>query len=113
MAASTSHQAGTEFVHARRRDRRRRRRLPAAQAAVPGYEPFEGRHIHYACEPAEAFRGQDLVIFGGGDSALDWALAQPIGRSVTLVHRSPEFRAAPASVAKMRELVRRARRCSS
>lgn len=76
------------------------RKLP-----VPGYEPFEGRNIHYAVKNPEAFRDQDLVILGGGDSALDWALAlQPIARSVVLIHRSPEFRAAPASVAKMHAL---------
>jgi thioredoxin reductase (NADPH) len=50
--------------------------------------------------------GQRLVIFGGGDSALDWSLElAPRARSLTLVHRRAEFRAAPASVAKMRELV--------
>jgi thioredoxin reductase (NADPH) len=46
------------------------------------------------------------VIVGGGDSALDWTLnLQPIARSLTLVHRRDEFRAAPKSVNEMRELV--------
>jgi thioredoxin reductase (NADPH) len=50
----------------------------------------------------EDFRGHDLVIVGGGDSALDWTLnLQPVAKSVTLVHRRPEFRAAPDSVNKM------------
>ena len=50
----------------------------------------------------EEFRGHDLVIVGGGDSALDWTLnLQPVAKSVTLVHRRPEFRAAPDSVNKM------------
>jgi thioredoxin reductase (NADPH) len=50
----------------------------------------------------EDFRDQDLLIVGGGDSALDWTLnLQPIAKSVTLVHRRPEFRAAPDSVNKM------------
>ena len=50
----------------------------------------------------EEFRGQDVVIVGGGDSALDWTLnLQPIAKSVTLVHRRAEFRAAPDSVNKM------------
>jgi thioredoxin reductase (NADPH) len=54
----------------------------------------------------EDFRDQDLVIVGGGDSALDWTLnLQPIVRSLTLVHRRDAFKAAPASVNKMRELV--------
>ena len=55
---------------------------------------------------AAEFTGKRLVIFGGGDSALDWTLEfAGKARSVTLVHRRPEFRAAPASVAKMRDLV--------
>jgi thioredoxin reductase (NADPH) len=52
------------------------------------------------------FRNQDVVIVGGGDSALDWTLnLAPIARSLTLVHRRAEFKAAPASVNAMRELV--------
>ena len=48
----------------------------------------------------------DVAIVGGGDSALDWTLnLQPIARSLTLVHRRPEFRAAPDSVNKMMKLV--------
>jgi thioredoxin reductase (NADPH) len=55
----------------------------------------------------EQFRGKSLVIAGGGDSALDWAIdLQPIAQSVTLVHRRDDFRAAPHSVSKMRTLVR-------
>ncbi len=54
----------------------------------------------------EEFRDQDLVIVGGGDSALDWTLnLQPIAKRVTLVHRRDEFRAAPDSVNKMCALV--------
>ena len=50
----------------------------------------------------EEFRGHDLVVVGGGDSALDWTLnLQPVAKSVTLVHLRPEFRAAPDSVNKM------------
>mgnify|MGYP001082867774 CR=1 FL=1 len=71
-----------------------------------GAEAFEGRNIHYKVQSAADFTGKRLVIFGGGDSALDWTL-ELVGkaRSLTLVHRRPEFRAAPASVAKMKELV--------
>lgn len=73
--------------------------------ALEGAEPLEGRSIHYRVREASAFNGRRLVIFGGGDSALDWTLAfAPTAASVTLVHRRAEFRAAPASVAKMREL---------
>jgi thioredoxin reductase (NADPH) len=54
----------------------------------------------------EAFRGKDMLIVGGGDSALDWVNnLQPTVKSMTLLHRRDEFRAAPDSVNKMRELV--------
>lgn len=73
---------------------------------VEGAETFEGRQIHYRIKSAAAFHGKDLVIFGGGDSALDWVLDLcGKARNVTLVHRRAEFRAAPNSVAKMRQLV--------
>ena len=69
---------------------------------IPGIEAFEGKSVFYAVRRMEEFRDQDLVIVGGGDSALDWTLnLQPVARSVTLVHRRPEFRAAPDSVNKM------------
>jgi thioredoxin reductase (NADPH) len=70
-----------------------------------GAEAFEGRSVHYRVKNAAALHGQDLVIFGGGDSALDWTLDLcGKARSVVLVHRRAEFRAAPASVARMRQL---------
>ena len=74
--------------------------------ALPGVEEFEGRHVHYRVKSATDFHGRDLVICGGGDSALDWtvALCEKV-RSLTLLHRRAEFRAAPATVARMRELV--------
>ncbi|MCP5471837.1 MAG: NAD(P)/FAD-dependent oxidoreductase [Sinobacteraceae bacterium] len=73
---------------------------------VEGCEVFEGRQIHYKVQNAAQYREQSLVIFGGGDSALDWTLDfAPTARSLVLVHRRSEFRAAPASVAKMQELV--------
>lgn len=69
---------------------------------VPGAERLEGSHIHYRVKDAELFRDRDLVILGGGDSALDWTLSLvESARSVVLVHRRSEFRAAPASVQKM------------
>jgi thioredoxin reductase (NADPH) len=72
---------------------------------VEGAEAFEGTSIHYKVTSAAQFTGKRLVIFGGGDSALDWTL-ELAGKAsgLTLVHRRPEFRAAPASVAKMRNL---------
>jgi thioredoxin reductase (NADPH) len=52
------------------------------------------------------FADQDVLIVGGGDSALDWTLnLQPIARSLTLLHRRDDFRGAPHSVEKMRSLV--------
>ena len=73
---------------------------------IEGMEPFEGKTIHYAVRQMERFRDKDIVIAGGGDSALDWVLnLQPIARSTTLIHRRDDFRAAPHSVAKMRALV--------
>ncbi|MFZ9666790.1 MAG: NAD(P)/FAD-dependent oxidoreductase [Steroidobacteraceae bacterium] len=72
---------------------------------VPGCEAFEGRTIHYRVKGADDYRNKRLVIFGGGDSALDWVIEfAATAPSVTLVHRRNEFRAAPASVARMREL---------
>jgi thioredoxin reductase (NADPH) len=69
---------------------------------IPGIEPYEGGSVFYSVRRMEDLRGHDLLIVGGGDSALDWTLnLQPVAKSVTLVHRRPEFRAAPDSVNKM------------
>jgi len=74
--------------------------------AVPGIDALEGRSVHYRVKSAADFHAKDLVICGGGDSALDWTVALcPAARTLTLVHRRAEFRAAPATVAQMRELV--------
>jgi thioredoxin reductase (NADPH) len=73
---------------------------------IKGLEDYEGRSVFYAVRGPERFKGKNIVIAGGGDSAIDWALAlQPEAKSLTLVHRRDEFRAAPHSVAKMRALV--------
>jgi thioredoxin reductase (NADPH) len=78
----------------------------ARRLSVPGVEQFEGKSVHYRVKSAGDFFEQDLVICGGGDSALDWTVALCAkARSLTLVHRRAEFRAAPATVARMRELV--------
>ncbi len=72
---------------------------------VPDAERFEGRQVHYRVRRAEDFHGRDVVVAGGGDSALDWALEFcGKARSVALVHRRAEFRAQPASVARMKQL---------
>ena len=72
---------------------------------VDGIEQFEGKQLFYRVKDPVQFHGKNLVICGGGDSALDWAL-NLVGKaeSVVLIHRREDFRAAPASVAKMKEL---------
>jgi thioredoxin reductase (NADPH) len=76
---------------------------------VEGADRFEGTQLFYRVKDASQFAGKDLVILGGGDSAIDWALdyATPgphQANSVILVHRRDGFQAAPASVARMRAL---------
>jgi thioredoxin reductase (NADPH) len=72
---------------------------------IPGIEAYEGSSVFYSVKKMEALRGKNILIVGGGDSALDWTLnLQPIARSLTLLHRRDDFRAAPDSVRKMREL---------
>jgi thioredoxin reductase (NADPH) len=78
----------------------------ARRLSIPGVEQFEGKTVHYRVRSAGDFFNQDLVICGGGDSALDWTVAFcGKARSLTLVHRRAEFRAAPATVARMLDLV--------
>ncbi|MBB5047569.1 thioredoxin reductase (NADPH) [Rhodopseudomonas rhenobacensis] len=73
---------------------------------VPGIEAYEGGSVHYAVRKMEEFRDKDLMIVGGGDSALDWVLnLHPLAKRITLVHRRDDFRAAPHSVEQMRALV--------
>jgi len=73
---------------------------------LPGIEGFEGKSVFYSVRRMEDFRGQDGVIVGGGDSALDWTLnLQPSAQNVTLIHRGNKFRAAPDRVNKMFQLV--------
>ena len=73
---------------------------------VEGLTQFEENgQLAYRVRDPQKYAGKNVVILGGGDSALDWALAlQPIAETVTLIHRRDEFRAAPASVAKMKAL---------
>ena len=73
---------------------------------LDGIEMYEGSSVFYAVRRMEAFRDRDVLIIGGGDSALDWTLnLQPIARSLTLMHRRDDFRGAPHSVEQMRGLV--------
>ena len=73
---------------------------------LAGIEAYEGTSVLYSVRRMEAMKGKSVLIVGGGDSALDWTLnLQPLAKSLTLLHRRDEFRAAPHSVEKMRELV--------
>ncbi|MGY4571660.1 MULTISPECIES: NAD(P)/FAD-dependent oxidoreductase [Bradyrhizobium] len=73
---------------------------------VPGIEAYEGTSVFYAVRKMEQFRDKNILIVGGGDSALDWTLnLHPIAKRITLLHRRDDFRAAPHSVEQMRALV--------
>ena len=73
---------------------------------LAGIEAYEGTSVFYSVRRIEDFRGKDVLIVGGGDSALDWVLnLQPVAKRLTLLHRRDEFRGAPHSVEKMRALV--------
>jgi thioredoxin reductase (NADPH) len=77
---------------------------------VPDVEAYEGTTLHYRVRDPAQFAGKRLVILGGGDSALDWALELvDSAEHITLVHRRDEYRAMPDSVAKMKQLVAQGR----
>ncbi len=72
---------------------------------LPDIARFAGANLLYKIADKTRYRGKNIIILGGGDSALDWVLElYDIAASVTLIHRREEFRAAPASVAKMKQL---------
>ena len=73
---------------------------------VPGIEAYEGSSVFYSVRKMEQFRDKEILIVGGGDSALDWTLnLHPLAKRITLLHRRDDFRAAPHSVEQMRALV--------
>ena len=79
------------------------------QLKVDGLDKYDGSQLHYRVRNPSQFAGKNLVIVGGGDSALDWTLnfvqeGPNKAESVILIHRRDGFKAAPASVAKMKEL---------
>ena len=72
---------------------------------LAGIETYEGQAVFYHVARRDAFIGKRVVIAGGGDSAVDWALVLAgIADTVTVVHRRPKFRAAPASVARLQAM---------
>ena len=72
---------------------------------LPDIERYEGRSVFYMVARREDFRGTRIVIAGGGDSAVDWALSlSELAEKVYVVHRRAKFRAAPENVARMQRL---------
>jgi len=75
-----------------------------------GLSAYEGKSVFYAVTRRQDFAGKRLVIAGGGDSALDWALAlAEVAGPIALVHRREKFRGAPESVARLKALAQRGR----
>lgn len=72
---------------------------------LAGLEAYEGRSVHYLVRQRETYAGKRVVIAGGGDSAVDWALSlAELAAQIMVVHRRNKFRAAPDSVAKLQRL---------
>lgn len=72
---------------------------------LAGIEQYEGKSVHYMVRAREDFRGKRIVIAGGGDSALDWAISlHDIAAKIYMVHRRDKFRGAPESVARLKQL---------
>ena len=70
-------------------------------------DKFVDKGVAYSVRSKEKYRDKNLLIFGGGDSALDWTVElSDLAKSVTLIHRRDEFRGAPNTEAKMRELIK-------
>ncbi len=69
---------------------------------IPALDKYEGQGVYYHVKEKEAFRGKKLLIVGGGDSAVDWALnLKDICEKITLIHRRDQFRAHEASVREL------------
>ena len=79
---------------------------PRRPPNIENPDRFLEQGVSYSVRSKEKFRDKNLLIFGGGDSALDWTVElSDIAKSIKLVHRRDEFRGAPNTEAKMRELV--------
>jgi thioredoxin reductase (NADPH) len=74
--------------------------------SVKDCEIYEDKSIFYSIKDKSIFQGKDISIFGGGDSALDWAIEFSKSSNVKLIHRRDEFRGAEASVQKVKELAK-------
>ncbi|MCL5997206.1 MAG: NAD(P)/FAD-dependent oxidoreductase [Chloroflexi bacterium] len=68
----------------------------------PEFVPYENKGLYYSVKEKSAFRGKNLLIVGGGDSAVDWALnLKDYARHVTLIHRRDQFRAVQSAVTEL------------
>ena len=72
--------------------------------AVNDAEKFEGKSLFYAVRDKEKFKNKNISIFGGGDSALDWALELSKFSKINLIHRRNEFRGAPHTLSEIKKL---------
>ncbi len=72
--------------------------------AVKEAEKFEGKSLFYAVREKEKFKNKNISIFGGGDSALDWALELSKFSKINLIHRRDEFRGAPHTLSELKKL---------
>jgi thioredoxin reductase (NADPH) len=69
---------------------------------IPKLDELEGRGVYYFVRDKETFRNKNLLIVGGGDSAVDWALnLQDVAKKITLIHRRDKFRAHEKAVAEL------------
>src|SRR5699024_3412737 len=69
---------------------------------IASCDQFEGINLHYYVKDMNQFKDKNVVLLGGGDSAVDWALMlEPIAKQVTLVHRRDQFRAHEHSVEQL------------
>ena len=67
-------------------------------------EKFEDKFLFYAVKDKEKFKNKNISIFGGGDSALDWALELSKFSKINLIHRRNEFRGAPHTLSEIKKL---------
>jgi thioredoxin reductase (NADPH) len=71
---------------------------------IEGEDKFENANLHYFVQDLNQFAGKKVVVFGGGDSAVDWALMiEPIAEKVTIIHRRDKFRAHEHSVEQLKQ----------
>jgi thioredoxin reductase (NADPH) len=72
--------------------------------SVKNSEKYEGKSLFYSVKNKDEFKNKNISIFGGGDSALDWALELSKFSKITLIHRRSEFRGVPHTLSKIKKL---------